>query len=70
MQGLRKMKKNIIHWFASEVRGALKMMKHLVLQMYWTAILAVAIQYSEGTLGDIKVFVAYTVLLRLVKIPL
>ena len=69
MNGLEMMKKKGMKWLAAEVHGAVKMMKHLVLQLYWSSILAVVFQYCEGTLGDIKVFVAYTVLLRLVKMP-
>ena len=69
MNGLKMMKNKGVNFFAAEAHGAVKMLKHLVLQLYWSSILAVVFQYREGSLGDIKVFVAYTVLLRLVKMP-
>ena len=69
MNGLKIRKNKAVKFFAAEAHGAVKMLKHLVLQLYWSAILAVVLQYSEGTLGDIKGFAAYTVGLRLLKFP-
>ena len=69
MNGLKMMKNKAVKFFAAEAHGAVEMLKHLSLQLYWSAILAVVLQYSEGTLGDIKGFAGYTVGLRLLKMP-
>ena len=69
MDSLKMMKQQAVKFVKAEAAGAVKMLKHLSLQLYWSAILAVVLQYSEGTLGDIKGFAGYTVGLRLLKFP-
>jgi hypothetical protein len=69
MNGLKMRKNKAVKFFAAETHGAVEMLKHLVLQLYWSALLALVLQYTEGTLGDMKGFAAYTVGLRLLKIP-
>ena len=69
MDSLKMMKQQAVKFVKAEAAGAVKMLKHLSLQLYWSAILAVFLQYSEGTLGDIKGFAGYTVGLRLLKMP-